>query len=349
MKYKLTTVNAVCPVCCHTEAELLYEITSEQAAQWFFLEELEADRHIRIQKAIETVWQGKEARFLRCQRCKFGFADPYAAGDSNFYETLYEAPNYPAWKWEFEQTLRSLQQKLRSGEVHKPYLLEIGAGDGAFLGKLIQEKVVPPADMLALEYSVYGKRKIEEMGVSCLATDVRLLTEDMYERPFNVVCMFQVLEHLDDLEGLFQCINKITVKNASMFIAVPNDRRVAFNEEHEALGDMAPCHVGRWNKDSFTSIADRFGWQVVQHGYEPESKIWRFLEFSLYRYVQQTKVSGSIFNWAETISNRLLRYVFQIPLISLMAIRSLHLLPQLSGNDMGKGQWVEMRKREKKL
>lgn len=241
-------------------------------------------------------------------------------------------------------TLKALRQNIGKTTPDDVRLLEIGAGDGAFVRRLVGEKVVDSSNILTLEYSVYGKSRIEEEGITCLPVDVRMLDREHYRGHFTTVCMFQVLEHLDNLEELFLCLNDITAPSAAIYIAVPNDKRVTFNEQHDALGDMMPCHVGRWNKHSFEAVADKFGWEVKGHAYEPESVFWRFLEFSLYRYVERTKVSGSLFNTAEAIQNRFLRYSAQIPLISAMALYSLPLLPSLFRKDLGKSQWVELRK-----
>lgn len=344
MKYDRSAREAVCPVCGEKRAEVLYTISADEAAQWFFLKEREQSRYDRIRRAIERLWRGRGAAFVRCLHCSFCFSDPYIAGDGEFYGTLYESPRYPEWKWEFEQTYVSLQSHIASGKLPEPSLLEIGAGDGAFVRRIARDNVVPANRILTLEYSLYGKQKIEESGIVCRTADVRELEPVHYSNKFGVVCMFQVLEHLDQLDTLFQRLNDITTNSAVLYIAVPNDRRVQFNEEHDALGDMAPCHVGRWNEKSFQMIAQRFGWTVASHQREPESTVWRFLEFALQRYNQRTKVSGSIFNYSESVHNRLLRYMWQIPLISLMALRSLPLLGQLLRNDLGKSQWVELHK-----
>ncbi len=344
MNYDRRFREAICPVCSDKRAEVLYEITSEEAAQWFFLKEREHSRNERMQQVIRRLWKGGNAAFVRCQNCSFCFSDPFVAGDSEFYSTLYEAPRYPVWKWEFEQTDTCLRSYIQDGSLsNNVAMLEIGAGDGAFVRRIADE-LIPADRIVTLEYSQYGKQKIESAGITCLPTDVRELDIERYRCHFGIVCMFQVLEHLDHLDPLFGRLNEITTDNALLYIAVPNDRRVQFNEEHHALGDMAPCHVGRWNEKSFQMIAQRFGWRVEQHKREPESKIWRFLEFSLQRYNQYTKKPGSIFNRSEAVSNRLLRYMCQIPLISLMALRSLPLLGQLMRGDLGKGQWVELRK-----
>lgn len=345
MKYERKPREAVCPVCSSRQAEVLYEITSDYAAQWFFLQERERNRHDRIQQTIRRLWQGERAAFVRCKNCSFCFADPFIAGDGEFYATLYEAPRYPAWKWEFQRTCDSLRAKVNSGELVRPSVLEIGAGDGAFIKKIAGD-LAPTEGIVTLEYSQYGKEKIEEAGITCLAADVRELDLGQYGNRFDVVCMFQVLEHLDHLGSLFERLNAVTTDRAVLYIAVPNDRRVQFNEEHDALGDMAPCHVGRWNEKSFAMIAERFGWEVADHEREPESKFWRFLEFALLRYNEKTKKHGSLFNRVEAIENRLLRYMGQIPLISLMALASLPLVGQLMRDDLGKGQWVEMRKKK---
>lgn len=339
MAYNLSPREGSCPVCGSTQAELLHSISSHFTAQYYALKELEPERNERIRGEIERLWGGESCEIVRCRDCGFIYADPFVPGDGPFYSLFYDNPTFPKWKWEYEETLRVLKQKQAEGELPaEPRVLEIGAGTGMFVRRIAGD-VTPPDRIVTVEYSDAGKRQIEQSGIACLQVDVRELPEK-YDGTFDVICMYQVLEHMDRLDPLFDRLYRLAAPGALLFVAVPNDRMLTYYEEQDAWLDNAPVHVSRWNRTAFEKIGARHHWRLDDHQVEPDSHIWRFLQFALYRYVHRTKRSGTVYNWAESRKNRLLRYLAQIPLISFQALRSLAALPDLMPREMGSSQMV---------
>ncbi len=336
--YLLTPVVRECPVCKSTNAELLYNVGSEYAAQYYCLKELDPERQRRLKEEIERLWEGDSCRILRCRDCGFCFADPFVPGDSPFYSLFYDNPEFPKWKWEYEETYRQLKEIQGRGELKNPNVLEIGAGTGMFVQRIAGD-ITPAENILTIEYSEAGKNAIERLGIRSMQEDVRDLGEE-FDGHFDVICMYQVLEHMNDLDNVFETLKRISSSAGQLFIAVPNSAMMTFYEEHDAWRDNAPVHVGRWNRRSFEIIGKRHQWDLAYHSPEPDTLLRRFLQFSLYRYVHHTKDSGTLYNWAESRRNRLLRYLFQVPLIGLMTLRSLPRLPELAPPAMGSSQLV---------
>lgn len=343
MSYELTPVQSECPICKSTNSELLHTITSDYAAQYYALKELEPERNAKMKAEIERLWEGNECRILRCRECGFCYADPFVPGDSPFYSLFYDAPSFPKWKWEYEETFRFLQEKYGKGAGHKPTVLEIGAGTGMFVKKVSQE-LTDPSDIVALEYSDAGKKAIEQLGIRCYQDSLLTIGSEFSEY-FDVICMYQVLEHMNDLDDVFAKLYEVAAAGAHLFIAVPNSNMLTFYEEQNAWLDNAPVHTGRWNRENFEMIGSRHGWELEYHSPEPDPLLRRFTQFALYKYVHHTKRSGSLYNWAESRRNRILRYVFQLPLIALMALRSLPAILTLMKPELGSSQLVRFVKR----
>ena len=343
--YELTGVKALCPVCYSQKALLLYQVSSQEAAQHYVLNEANAKRFRALRLHIENLWRGNLCKVLRCANCAFSFAYPYVAGDSQFYTLAYQRTGYPIWKWEYEMTYRALGGLISQDRLMSPKLLEVGAGNGAFI-KAVSPKLIPKSNILCTEYADYGLKEIEKYGVTCLPVDVRAIDGEKYKNHFDIICLFQILEHLDRLDSLFEQLSLLAKREAHLFIAVPNDRRIEFNEQHDAVLDMPPNHIGRWNRRCFEIISARHHWQVVDHKIEPERIVSIFKQFSIYRYLRRSQLPGTVYNKIETVRSRFWRRCLQLPMVGLHAIASLPLLRQINPNQLGDAQWIWLKKAE---
>jgi SAM-dependent methyltransferase len=340
--YSLDPTEAVCPACTQADGRVLYAVSSEEAAQHYVLREADPERSAALVRVIERLWGGPTCRVVRCSACAFCFADPYVAGDAEFYTLAYERTGYPAWKWEFEQT-RTVLRRLRPTLGSAPALLEVGAGNGAFIRGIVPD-LFERADVLGTEFSEYGAREIERLGVACERVDVRSLDLDVWGGRFTVVCLFQVLEHLDRLDRLFEHLTALTTTNGHVFIAVPNDARIEFNEHHGGLLDMPPNHVGRWTRRSFEALVGRHGWRVVEHALEPVTVVADLVGLATFRYMRRRQSPGSVANWIERRPRRI-RRPLQAIAAGVYGFASLRALAELARSPgLGSSQWVHLEK-----
>lgn len=341
MHYRLDPVPARCPACHAGRAERLYRVEAREAAQHYVLREAHPARHRALRDHIEALWGGPACEVLRCTVCGFGFAHPFVAGDARFYTLAYERTGYPAWKWEYARTLDALD----ASDLPPAFsLLEVGAGDGAFLRRVTPART-PPGRVLATEFSDYGRQAIKALGVRCVASDVRALPLDTPGAPFDIVCLFQVLEHLDGLDALFAHLSGLAAPNGHVFAAVPNAERIAFNERHGSLLDMPPNHVGRWTHAAFEALAARHGWYVEAHEVEPERLSNQLRQLVVYRYMRRRQDAHSLANRVERISNPALRTALRIATAAVSGLTALPTAAALARRgDLGDTQWVHLRR-----
>lgn len=335
-KYQYIPKKVRCPVCLTDNARRLWDTTSKQAAQHFVLKEKFPERFSELVSHIENLWGQNTCEVVQCMNCEFSYSNPYVAGDALYYKLLYLRCGYPSWKWEFQQTYNVLIK--RSAADIK--LLEIGAGDGAFV-KRIAKKILPKKNILCTEFSEYGRQEINKFEIKCLSEDVRNLSDAALEKSMDIICMFQVLEHMDRLEELFKKLFWLIKKDGSLFIAVPNQIRIEFNELNGALLDMPPNHIGRWNKKCFEEIGKRHGFHVEDYKVEEYSFISMAKQFIIYRLLRKSQQSGSFENKILKIKNKyLLRTMQMIGLV----VNSIAAIPALAKKNSGAGdsQWVHL-------
>lgn len=339
-QYQKIPRSIQCPVCFASSTQLLWVAKSEQAAQHFVLKEKDPERFLALVSHIEHLWGRNTCEIIQCGNCEFCFSHPYIAGDERFYTLAYERTGYPSWKWEFEMTFNLLIES----KIPDCTLLEIGAGNGAFVKKILGV-ILPKENILCTEYSEYGKKEIEGLGIKCLSVDVRELHNESFQESFNVVCMFQVLEHLDRLSELFQQLNWLLKNGGSLFIAVPNPIKIEFNELNGALLDMPPNHVGRWNKKCFEEIGKLNGFYIKVHKIENSSFFSMATQFVLYRFYQRSQKKDSLENQIQKIKNR---YLLRIMQVFGLVVNFFIAIPALTkiNSQMGSSQWVHFIKDE---
>jgi 2-polyprenyl-3-methyl-5-hydroxy-6-metoxy-1,4-benzoquinol methylase len=336
--YQLTPQRATCPVCFSTSARLLWSVNSNQAAQHFVLKEKDPKRFFELVSHIETLWGQTTCEVVRCNTCEFCFSNPYVGGDKQFYDLAYDRSGYPRWNWEHQRTYEVLR-RLASPNLR---LLEVGAGDGSFIRRIAPE-ILPKEEILCTEFSEYGRRRIQEFGVECLSVDVRNLSRLELLGEFDIVCMFQVLEHMDGLDAVFGTLRSLMKERANLFISVPNPRWIQFIELNGALLDMPPNHVGRWNRRCFAVMAEKTGFQIESYEIEQLNFLRMLKQFGKYRFLRNSQESRSLANRVTRIRERRLRLTLQAIGATAELIKS---FPIIFGVDkrMGMSQWVHLKK-----
>ncbi|GAB3927640.1 class I SAM-dependent methyltransferase [Mucilaginibacter myungsuensis] len=276
MTYSYSKHTATCPICGNSDNKLLYKISSDEAAAQCMVVQpawRKADAQVKAAKSIERLWGGKTASVVGCTKCGVVFADPFVSGDAEFYNVVTHSDNsvdynkIPLnWKWEFDKTFNTLSSLYKNGQNIQ--LLEIGASIGDFA--IGASKLIPKENILCLEYSEKAVERIKNVGIKAMSDDFR----ELKDRPehiakYDVICLFQVLEHLDRMDDTFETFNKLIKPGGHLFIGVPNDKNIKFNELNGGLLDIPPNHLIRFNKHSFKLLGQKYNWQLKELCVQP--------------------------------------------------------------------------------
>ena len=333
-----TKINSrECPLCRSIGGPVLRSFDVEDAARHFSSKGKDRVRHEKLSEHIKSLWRADTADIVRCDACDFVFSSPYTAGDSTFYGLAYDHANgaYPDAKWEFSRTVLEIERKL---PLPSGRLLEVGAGDGAFL-RQVAPRFFHPMNVLCSEFSDYGKRRIGADGFDVYDRDIREL--EIERGGFDVICMFQVLEHMDRLAELFECLHRLGSNRSELYIAVPNDQYIDFIEGHGGLMDMPPNHIGRWNRKSFEELLS-FGWELVNHEYEPGNLRTLSSGLATSRYFRKRQSAWSMASLADRLPAPRVRRAAQIGLVGLSLPRSI--VSSWTSRSEGGSQWAHLRR-----
>jgi SAM-dependent methyltransferase len=282
-----------CPACGSDQTRIRFAVSASEAAQNFVLKEGNADRHAALTAHIERLWGGSRCEVRCCTTCDFGFADPYVAGDGEFYNLAYERTGYPSEKWEYAETIRDLETRRFSAQR----VLEVGAGYGLFLDK-IADRFVPRRGIVALEFNDTSAAELKSKGYTVIQQDIRSAS---LGPGFDAIFLFQVVEHMDRLDALFARLRALLAASGVVYMAVPNPSRIAFNEAHASLLDMPPNHIGRWSPEALRLLGSRHGLNVDEVDFEPFSISEYVKQDLIYAYLRRSHRPRTFANWSRSL------------------------------------------------
>jgi 2-polyprenyl-3-methyl-5-hydroxy-6-metoxy-1,4-benzoquinol methylase len=328
-------MSDVCPICCSFEKSFLYKLSVED-----IITEIAQDGDLRreqlLRKIVTNLWGQNHASFYQCKECKYGYVQPYISGNAEYYTHLYYHHfNYPKEKWEFDMTLSSILSK---PDFNKFYVLEIGAGNGAFLEK-IHNNGVKKERIYSSEYSKAACQEIILKGFQSTDLPFSEFVKNFPNLKFDTICMFQVLEHMDNIEELFTFLNQISHKDTFLYIAVPNALLREFLDIHGIHYDIAPTHVGKLPIETFRFLCQKFEWEINEYDYQPAKYFSKFRKFIFERYFKNRNAKK-----IEKINNVLLKHMVRYFYLMKIIIKYFAIIKNLRNNKYGTSFWIELKK-----
>ena len=187
-----------------------------------------------------------EIAVYKCMQTGYRFYHPFhLAGDDKLYELLQKFDwYYLPWKWDYTtaDTLVANGQKV----------LDIGCGYGDFLKHLKEKK---QCDCYGLEFNDKAMAVATERGIKIRKEFVQEHAKNN-EGVYDVVSYFHLLEHIGDIDSFVSASIKCLKPGGTLIICVPNNNPFCYQlDEYHSL-NMPPHHMGMWNDESLSKLAD---------------------------------------------------------------------------------------------
>ncbi len=199
-----------------------------------------------------------DIKFILCKRCDLRFFQPDYTGDEKFYNCLQKYEwYYQDRKYEYDFAKQFVKKNAR--------ILEVGCGKGAF-AKYIDNSV----KYTGLDFSIEAREMASINGIEIKNDSIHEYAKK--QKKHDVVCSFQVLEHVIDPYDFIKSSLKCLRKNGLLIIAVPSESSFVRYASNSIL-NMPPHHVSRWTDKSLNSISRLFSVEVVTLHHEPLSAI----------------------------------------------------------------------------
>lgn len=208
---------------------------------------------------VSRFFEGHEEIFyMKCLDTNYNFFYPeQILGDDLFYEELQKFDwYYSKEKWEFKEALKHVKSSDK--------ILEIGAGNGAFLNYLKIEK----SNIDILEFNQKAINALREKGYQVHDKTIETFSKGK-QNYYDVIVTFQVLEHIFDVKSFLDATLHTLKPNGKLIISVPNDKAWIISLDPNLALNYPPHHMGHLNSNTFKKLQKYFPIQLDKVMLEP--------------------------------------------------------------------------------
>ncbi|MDJ1482394.1 class I SAM-dependent methyltransferase [Cytophagaceae bacterium YF14B1] len=232
----------------------------------------------------------------KCQDTGYRYYYPFSfAGDGTFYDYLQKIPwYYQDWKWEYQAVLDILTE-------NNYKVLEIGCGKGAFIKQLQHKGHSCIGLELSADATILGQK--EGLDIRNQTTEDFALTNT---DSFDIVCSFQLLEHISNVNSLITSSLKTLKKGGKLIIAVPNNDILFFSYTKQYISNLnhlyqpikllnlPPHHMGLWTPKSISSLTTIYNLKLDTILKEPINEHRKSLIISI--LIEKLGLAGKFIN-----------------------------------------------------
>ncbi|MDI1323149.1 MAG: class I SAM-dependent methyltransferase [Algoriphagus sp.] len=193
----------------------------------------------------------KIVKIYKCKKTKYRFYFPFTIlGDGEFYESLSKIKkNYYHSRWEHKLALKYAKKAEK--------WIEIGSGNSYFLKQLISKGVF----CIGLEFNQLEVDDARANGLNVEKKDFFDLSEELGK--FNVVALFQVLEHMWNISIFFKKASELLEEKGKLIFSVPNSNPYLYVYDKFHTLNLPPHHMGLWDAESVKLVGKEFGFKVI--------------------------------------------------------------------------------------
>lgn len=254
----------------------------------FLTSEIVSDYEKIFKINIDKYFKGiKEIYLYECGDSKYQFYYPFnIAGDSLFYEQLEKFEwYYMKYKWENHIA----EKYIKNGDK----VLEIGCAGGDFLKKISSEKNI---FVEGLELNNAAVIRAAWQGITAYSDTIENFSKTR-EGFYDVICSFQVLEHISNPKSMIESSILALKKDGLLVIGAPNNNSF-ISKDLNPLLNMPPHHMGMYYEETFEKLEKYFSIKLEKIEIEPLQKyhIGYYVYVHVGQYLINFGVLGKIIN-----------------------------------------------------
>jgi 2-polyprenyl-3-methyl-5-hydroxy-6-metoxy-1,4-benzoquinol methylase len=206
---------------------------------------------------VLRLFQARAILFQQCNSCGLRFFDPPVVGDEKFYADMQQFDWYYVQEKAEYHFAASL---ITEGDL----VLDIGCGRGAFA------RIIGVHRFTGLDSSARAREQAKMAGINVEQGTIQDYAVHNREK-YDVVCGFQVLEHVNDIHGFIASSVECLRSGGLLIYSVPSDDSYLSSSSNAAT-NLPPHHVSRWTDKALRSIGMVFSLDELQLHYEEVSR-----------------------------------------------------------------------------
>ena len=230
----------VCPLCLSDKQKVKESIqTAELMRLYKSRRNIDVSKYFDGHQSIDT---------MECQKCNLIYYSPSILGAGDFYDELQKDINYYITdKEEYSIAATHIKKNDR--------VLEIGGGIGSFT------KYLTTKNYVGLEFSEKAIQKAKNEGINMINETLEEHSNN-HELEYDVVCYFQVLEHISEPHEFISLSLKTLKKGGKLIFAVPSEDSYVGSVVNDYL-NAPPHHATRWTDNTVNQISSIFGLKKI--------------------------------------------------------------------------------------
>lgn len=240
----------------------------------------------------KRAWQNQYEKLAKCKNCGFIRAKdkyfkikPAKLYNLNYFSGI-DYENYRDEKWaliaNFKDRLKRVRKFKNTGK-----LLEIGCAFGYFLA--LSQKYFDTTGV-DLDPNVTKIARVSSPKSKILTGE--FLKHKFMGESFDIVCMFDVIEHLKNPDKYLAKIRRVLKPNGLIIIETGDIEAVLPSIQKSKWRLIAPpMHLSYFSKNSLRKLLEKQGFKVIQETHVP---FYRSLNQIVYRLVRSKRLSKLI-------------------------------------------------------
>ncbi len=259
MTHSDPTVSAPCPACAEGRLAPCDQIVDlgEVVRRWG-----EVVGTMPPEELVTRYRSQGPCKLHECECCGLGMFLPVVPGDEDFYRFVSAVDYYLDDRWDFQESLRVV------GRRRPRSVLDIGCGTGGFLGHI--KARFPDIDTFGQDLNKNISTALEADGHRFVGRDLSTLADSSVD----FVSALQVLEHAIDPEACLLQLARVGKPLSAVVVSVPDSDSLVGNFP-DALTELPPHHVTRWNEGALRALMERCGLEVISVTRQPlEKYLW---------------------------------------------------------------------------
>jgi SAM-dependent methyltransferase len=173
----------------------------------------------------------------------------------------------------------------------KGHLLDIGCGSGSFL-RLAKSRGYQVTGIDVSKAAIkLAKEKFGLCDVYDLSAE-ELLSRKSWERRFDIICLFDVLEHLENPVGVLSGLKKLLKPNGYVVCTVPSYQR--WPPLFDPYVDLPPHHLTLWSAQALEMGISAAGLKAIKIIRSPlrTEQLWPHILWRFRIFLQHEVVSS---------------------------------------------------------